>query len=95
MKSYEITTAVKGDQNTMKIDASSIIAALEKAHKILQIDWGIPRDGYRIAAAAQFYRDATNREIRSDYPVPGGPNPDMWEITGKIKPVELTTGKNS
>ncbi len=98
MKEFEITVSVNGTEDVLKISSSSIIGALERAHKDMQIQHGVPGDKYKVVSAVHVYsasgRVGYDDMIKSSYPVPGGPNPDMWEITGKIKPLDLTTGKN-
>ena len=98
MKTFEITIEQNGLRDVMKLDASSIIAALEKAHKAMQMDHDVTQDGYRIVGACQVYNAGAVYDgnlVRSEYPIPGGPNPDMWALAGKEKPVKpLTTDKS-
>lgn len=90
MKKFEITIDRDGKNEVISVESSSIIGALEKAHKTAQIEHGHTKESYRVKSACQVYPASVTGSdlIRSEYPIPGGPNPDMWEITGKIKPVK-------
>lgn len=72
MKKFELDIKV-GDTDIQRVplEASSIISALEKLHRYVQKDLAIPFTDYKVVAMAQVYGT-----IRSEYLVPGGPNPD-------------------
>lgn len=62
-----------------KIDASDVIGALDKLHKLLQRKQSIAPDSYSLMSIHHVYNGALSgvELIRSPYPVPGSTNPDV------------------
>jgi hypothetical protein len=95
MKTFEIAIEQNGMNDTIKVGSSSILGALEKVHKIMQIENGVEVDGYKIVGGCQVYTDTGGDLIHSSYPLCGGPNPDMWAVLGREKPKsDLTSVKS-
>ncbi len=62
-----------------KIDASDVVGALDKLHKLLQRKQGIAHDSYSLVSIHHVYNGSIGSVdlIRSPYPVPGGKNPNV------------------
>lgn len=75
---FEYKTQTKIDGNC-KIEAPSVISAIDKLHKQLQRKEGYHFNDYKLTAIYQLYpADVSNSfTTRSGYSVPGGTNPDF------------------